>query len=44
MLMHLDPVGPLEDVPDKIYLDKLGAYVNRKTLGICINEGGGKLG
>ena len=38
------PVRPLEGVPEKIYLDKLGAYVNGKKLGIHSNEGGGKLG
>ena len=38
------PVGPIEGVPDKIYLDKLGMYVNRQMKGIHINEGGGKLG
>ena len=38
------PVGPLESAPDKIYLEKIGAYVNRKTSVIQINEGGGKLG
>ena len=38
------PVGPLEGVPDKIYLNKFGRYVNGETLGIHINEGGRKLG
>ena len=38
------PAGPLEDVPDKIYIDKLDAYVNGQTDGIHRNEGGGKLG
>ena len=38
------PVRPLEGVPDKIYLDKLGTYVNGKTSDIHKNEGGGKLG
>ena len=38
------PVGPLEGVPDKIYLNKFGRYVNGETLGIHINEGGGNGG
>ena len=38
------PVGPLEGVPDKIFLDELGAYINGQTLGIHINEGGGNWG
>ena len=38
------PVGPLEGVPEKIYLDKLGTYFNGQTAGIHSNEGGGKLG
>ena len=38
------PVGPLEGVPEEIYIDELGAYVNGKKLGIHSNEGGGKLG
>ena len=38
------PLGPLEGVIDKIYLNKLGAYVNGKTSGIHSNEGGSKLG
>ena len=37
-------VGPLEGVPDKIYLHKLGGYVNGQTSGIHSNEGGGTLG
>ena len=37
-------IRPLEGVPDKIYIDKFGAYVNGKTSGIHSNEGGGKLG
>ena len=37
-------VGPLEGVPDKIYLDNISAYVNGQTSGKHINEGGGKLG
>ena len=37
------PVGPLEGVPEKIYLDKLGTYFNGQTAGIHSNEGGGKL-
>ena len=38
------PVGPLEGVPDKIYLDELGAYVNGQPSGIHRNEDCGKLG
>ena len=38
------PVGPLEGVLDKIHIYKLGAYVNRKMLGIHSNEGGRRLG
>ena len=37
------PVGPLEGVSDKIYIDKLGAHVRGQTLGIYSNESGGKL-
>ena len=37
-------VGPLEGVPDKIYLNKLGEYANGQTPGIHSNEGDGKLG
>ena len=38
------PVGSLEGVPDKIYLDKLSAYVNGQPSDIHSNEVGGKLG
>ena len=38
------PVGSLEGVSEKIYLDKLGAYANGQTSGIHSNEVGGKLG
>ena len=38
------PVGRLKGVLGKIYLDKIGAYVNGKTADIHSNEGGGKLG
>ena len=44
IVFQICPVRPLEGVPDKIYLDKLGTYVNGKTSDIHRNEGGGKLG
>ena len=37
-------VGPLEGITDKIYLDKVGVYVNRQTSGINSNEYRSKLG
>ena len=44
IVFHHCPIVPLEGVPENIYLNKLGTYVNRQTLGIHSNKGGGKLG
>ena len=38
------PVRPIGGVPDKIYLDKLGVYVNGQTAGTHRNECGVNLG
>ena len=38
------PVGPLEGISDKIYINKLGSYVKGQTSGIHSNEVGRKLG
>ena len=33
------PLQPSNSIPDKIYLDTLGAYINGHTSGIHSNEG-----
>ena len=38
------PVGPLEGVPGKKNIDKLGAYLNVQTSGVHSNEGSEELG
>ena len=44
ILIQNFPAGNLEGDPYKIFLDKIGVYVNKQTSGIHSNEGWRKLG